>query len=75
MIKIYKYGEVPNSEIFARDNIASNVSLFVMKSDELLITWPLWLFVILCFAQVLVIGIFLYISTILSKLLQPWVFS
>ncbi len=46
-----------------------------MKSDELLITWPLWLFVILCFAQVLVIGIFLYISTILSKLLQPWVFS
>ncbi len=25
MIKIYKYGEVANSEIFARDNIASNV--------------------------------------------------
>ena len=25
MIKIYKYGEVPNSEIFARDNISSNV--------------------------------------------------
>lgn len=25
MIKIYKYGEVPNSEIFARDNIPSNV--------------------------------------------------
>ncbi len=25
MIKIYKYQEVPNSEIFARDNIASNV--------------------------------------------------
>ena len=25
MIKIYKYGEVPNSEVFARDNIASNV--------------------------------------------------
>ena len=25
MIKIYKYGEVPNSEIFARDNIASTV--------------------------------------------------
>ena len=25
MIKIYNYGEVPNSEIFARDNIASNV--------------------------------------------------
>ncbi len=25
MIKIYKYGQVPNSEIFARDNIASNV--------------------------------------------------
>ena len=25
MIKIYKYGEVPNSEIFARDNIDSGV--------------------------------------------------
>lgn len=25
MIKIYKYGEVANSEIFARENIASNV--------------------------------------------------
>ncbi len=25
MIKIYKYGEVPNKEIFFRDNIASNV--------------------------------------------------
>ena len=25
MIKIYKYGEVSNDEIFARDNIASNV--------------------------------------------------
>ena len=25
MIKILKYGEVANSEIFARDNIASNV--------------------------------------------------
>ena len=25
MIKIYKYGEVSNSEIFARENIASNV--------------------------------------------------
>ena len=25
MIKIYKYGEVPNSEIFARDNIAKGV--------------------------------------------------
>ena len=25
MIKIYKYGEVSNSEIFARDNIASGV--------------------------------------------------
>ncbi len=25
MIKIYKYGEVPNSEIFARDNIAPDV--------------------------------------------------
>lgn len=29
MIKIYKYGEVPNSEIFARDNIASNVEYIV----------------------------------------------
>ena len=29
MIKIYKYGEVPNSEIFARDNIASNVESIV----------------------------------------------
>ena len=25
MIKIYKYGEVSNSEIFSRENIASNV--------------------------------------------------
>lgn len=25
MIKIYKYGEVPNSEIFARENISANV--------------------------------------------------
>jgi len=25
MIKIYRYGEVPNSEIFARDNISANV--------------------------------------------------
>ncbi len=25
MIKIYKYGEVPNEEIFARDNISANV--------------------------------------------------
>ena len=25
MIKIYKYGEVSNDEIFARDNIASGV--------------------------------------------------
>jgi len=25
MIKIYKYGEVANSEIFARDNISANV--------------------------------------------------
>ena len=25
MIKICKYGEVPNSEIFARENIAANV--------------------------------------------------
>ena len=29
MIKIYKYGEVKNSEIFARDNIASNVEEIV----------------------------------------------
>ncbi len=29
MIKIYKYGEVPNSEIFARDNIAPNVERVV----------------------------------------------
>ena len=29
MIKIYKYGEVPNSEIFARDNIASGVESIV----------------------------------------------
>ena len=26
MIKIYKYGEVPNSEIFARENPTANVS-------------------------------------------------
>ena len=25
MISIYKYGEVPNSEIYKRENIASNV--------------------------------------------------
>ena len=25
MIKIYKYGEVPNTEIFARENIAKGV--------------------------------------------------
>ena len=25
MIKIYNYGEVPNSEIFARDKISANV--------------------------------------------------
>ncbi len=31
MIKIYKYGEVPNSEIFARDNIASNVESVVSE--------------------------------------------
>ena len=30
MIKIYKYGEVPNSEIFARDNIDSNVEDIVV---------------------------------------------
>ena len=29
MIKIYKYGEVPSSEIFARDNIASGVEEIV----------------------------------------------
>ena len=29
MIKIYKYGEVPNSEIFARDNIDSGVESIV----------------------------------------------
>ena len=29
MIKIYKYGEVSNAEIFARDNIASNVEEIV----------------------------------------------
>ena len=29
MIKIYQYGEVPNEEIFARDNIASNVESVV----------------------------------------------
>ena len=29
MIKIYKYGEVSNEEIFARDNIASNVEATV----------------------------------------------
>ena len=29
MIKIYKYGEVSNSEIFARDNIASGVESVV----------------------------------------------
>ena len=31
MIKIYKYGEVSNSEIFARDNIASNVEGIVAQ--------------------------------------------
>ncbi len=31
MIKIYKYGEVKNSEIFARDNIASNVEEIVSE--------------------------------------------
>ena len=25
MIKIYKYGEVANSEVFSRENISSNV--------------------------------------------------
>ena len=29
MIKIYSYGQVPDSEIFARDNIASNVEAIV----------------------------------------------
>ncbi len=31
MIKIYKYGEVSNSEIFARENIASNVEAVVSE--------------------------------------------
>ncbi len=31
MIKIYKYGEVPSSEIFKRENIASNVECDVEK--------------------------------------------
>ena len=31
MIKIYKYGEVPNSKIFARENIASNVEATVSE--------------------------------------------
>jgi len=31
MIKIYKYGEVSNDEIFARDNIAANVSEIVTE--------------------------------------------
>ena len=31
MIKIYKYGEVPNSEIFARENIAPNVEGIVSE--------------------------------------------
>ncbi len=34
MIKILKYGEVPNSEIFARDNIASNVEEIVTDIIE-----------------------------------------
>ena len=29
MIKIYNYGEVPNSEIFARENISANVENIV----------------------------------------------
>ena len=31
MIKIYNYGEVPNSEIFARENIAANVEAVVSQ--------------------------------------------
>ena len=31
MIKIYNYGQVPDSEIFARDNIASNVEAVVTQ--------------------------------------------
>ncbi|MBR5242545.1 MAG: histidinol dehydrogenase, partial [Clostridia bacterium] len=31
MIKIYKYGEVSRDEIFARDNIASNVAPIVSE--------------------------------------------
>lgn len=34
MIKIYKYGEVANSEIFARENISANVSDVVSKIIE-----------------------------------------
>ena len=34
MIKIYKYGEVPNSEIFARDNIDSGVEGIVAEIIE-----------------------------------------
>ena len=34
MIKIYKYGEVPNSEIFARDNIDSGVESIVAEIIE-----------------------------------------
>ena len=34
MIKIYKYGEVPSSEIFARENIASNVEGIVTDIIE-----------------------------------------
>lgn len=34
MIKIYKYGEVSNSEIFARENIASNVEGIVTEIIE-----------------------------------------
>ena len=30
MIKIYNYGEVSNSEIFARDNISGNVEGIVI---------------------------------------------
>ena len=34
MIKIYKYGEVSNSEIFARDNIAGGVEGIVSQIIE-----------------------------------------
>ena len=49
MIKIYKYGEVSNEEIFARENIASNVEGIVSEiianviknGDKALYEYPL----------------------------------